>query len=89
MAEFWKINDSRNLGVFRPMMEHAEKMAKKYGALIIDGTTHFSSIERYRKPNDSWHDASQEYEFSLLWEVFFQDLMQLAQFMPDHLYNFC
>ena len=25
----------------------------------------------------------------LQWEVFFQDLMQLSQVMPDHLYNFC
>ena len=54
-AQFWEINRRADLEVVQPMMEHAEKMAKKYGALVVDGTVHFSSIERFRKPSDPWH----------------------------------
>ena len=52
------------------MMEYAEDMAKKYGALVIDGTHHFTSLEKFRKPNDDWHYCSQDYQFSLQWEAF-------------------
>ena len=88
-AEFWKINKRADLEIFRPMWEYAEKVAIQYGAVVIDGTNHFSSIERYRKQGDPWHYRSQDTEFCLLWEVLFQNVVQLSQFMPDHLYNYC
>ena len=63
-------------------------MAKKYGALIIDGKNHFSTLGKFRTPDGPWHYSSTDNEFCLLWEVFFQDLLQVAQFgMSDHLYN--
>ena len=88
-AKFWNINKRADLEVFLPMMEYAEKVAIQYGAVVVDGTIHFSSIERYRKQGDRWHYSSQDSEFCLLWEVLFQDVVQLSQFMPDHLYNYC
>ena len=72
------------------MAEHAENMAKKYGALIIDGKNHFSTLEQFRKPSDPWHDSSQESELCIVWEVLFKDLLEMAQFgVPDHLYHHC
>ena len=72
------------------MADYAEKTARKYGAFVLDGVNHFSTLEKFRNTGDAWHYSSQEYEFSLLWEEFFQDLLQLAQFgMSDHKYNHC
>ena len=45
--EFWRITDPQTLGIFIPMAEHAEKTARKYGALAIDGTNHFSTLEKF------------------------------------------
>ena len=60
------------------------------GAIVIDGTHHFSTLERYRKPNGPWHYSSTDTEFCLLWEVLFQDLLQVSQFgMSDHLFHHC
>ena len=59
--DFWKIQDPQSLGVFLPMAEFAEAQARRYGALVIDGTHHFTKLERFRK--DSWHYCSQDYEF--------------------------
>ena len=51
---------------------------------------HFSSFEKFRIPGDPWHYRSQKYEFSLLWDAYYQDLTELAQFgMSDHKYNHC
>ena len=67
--EFWRISDARIRGVYVPMAEHAEHIAKTYGALVIDGKTHFSTLEKFRKSGDPWHFSSQDEEFCLLWEV--------------------
>ena len=48
------------------MAQFVETMAKKYGALVIDGTNHFSTLEKFRKSTDSWHYASEDFEFCLL-----------------------
>ena len=70
------------------MADHAEKMARTYGAFVLDGVNRCPSLEKFRNPGDPWHYSSQEYELSLLWEAYFQDLLQLAQFgMSDHKYN--
>ena len=88
--EFWQIEDANTLNVFLPMADHAEKTARRYGAFVLDGVNLFSSLEKYRNTGDPWHYSSQEYEFSLIWEEYFQDLLQLAQFgMSDHKYNHC
>ena len=87
---FWKIHDQKTLSIFLPMAKYAEEMAMKYGAYIVDGSHHFASLERYRKPDDPWHYSSVEFELCLLWEEMWQDLIQLSQYaLPDRLFHHC